>query len=198
MTGGLVPDAREYRLTAEIDLSDPKNIDWPATIAAREAFQDQEDEIILERGRSLRLVAIEDLNDGRKITPPSKVTSDGPYRDAIRSFVPCIHGEAGARLYDDGRIHGAVNEFEEADGRKGIVIHEWTSHHPGNGHTPEALSWLRGRYGLIVANGIGSIDHDGIGDISVCYWGRMRDKGLVDVLILDNGTELTLMPSPTP
>lgn len=195
MGGRLPPGAREYLLTAEIDLADPENIDWAATIAAREAFQDQEDEITLRSGRPLRLTGIEDLKTGKMLVPPSGATSDGPPRDEIRSFIPCIHGEIENRLYDDGRVYGTVVEFTEPAGRKGIAIHEWTSKHPSNGHTTEALTWLRARYDVISANGIGSFDEEGIGDISIQYWERMREKGLVDRLLLDDGTEHLATPA---
>jgi hypothetical protein len=189
MSGRQPPGSREYLLTAEVDLADPENIDWAATIAAREAFQDQEDEITLRSGRPLRLTGIEDPTSSIMINLPSEATTDGPPRDEIRSFVPCIHGEAENRLYDDGRVYGTVTEFTEPDGRKGIAILEWTSRHPGNGHTTEALSWLRQRYDAISANGIGSFDEEGIGDISIHYWERMREKGLADKLLLDDGIE---------
>jgi hypothetical protein len=109
---------------------------------------------------------------------------------AVPPFAPRIHVDRGEWFYDDGRVHGAVDEYDEPGGRKGFVIHEWTSYRPGNGHTVEALTWLRSRYDVIKANGVGSVDEDGVGDIATAYWEHMREKGLVDVLVLDDGTEL--------
>ncbi|MGY3581465.1 hypothetical protein ACVIGB_000465 [Bradyrhizobium sp. USDA 4341] len=106
-------------------------------------------------------------------------------------FAPRIWKENGSTFYEDGRVFGAIDEFEEA-GKTGLVIHEWTSHAPGYGHTIEALRWLRDRYGNLTANGIGSIDDEGAADIATAYWEHMRDKGLVDLLILDDGTELAV------
>lgn len=105
------------------------------------------------------------------------------------SFSPRIFFDGGSLFYEDGRVCGAVDEWER-DGKRGLTIHEWSSHEPRLGHTIEALRWLRGRYEILVANGIGAIDEDGTGDIATAYWEHMRDKGLVDVLVLDDGTEL--------
>lgn len=96
--------------------------------------------------------------------------------------------------YDDGRILAAVDFFEE-NGKKGIVISEWSSRFHGNGHSTKALEWLKSQgYSTIVANGVGLIE-DGVGDISTTFWQHMHSKGLVDVLIDDDGTEIQSPPS---
>lgn len=94
-------------------------------------------------------------------------------------------------FYSDGRVLAAVNTAQ-ADGVKSIVIHEWSSEFPGSGHTVEALAWMRKQgFTHIVANGVGEIDEDGVGNISVCYWQHMHAKGLVDVLLDDDGRDVT-------
>lgn len=96
-------------------------------------------------------------------------------------------------FYWDGSVLGAVNEFELPDGRRGIVIHEWSSHDTGRGNTVRALKWLRPQFEVIAANGVGSIDeYDGaaVPDPTILYWEHLRSKGLVDTLVLDSGVEL--------
>jgi hypothetical protein len=107
----------------------------------------------------------------------------------VTPFSPRIWTEHGATFYEDGRVFGAIDEHKEGN-KAFLVIHEWTSREPGNGHTVEALRWLRARYSALMADGVGSIDEDGIGDIATGYWEHMRERGLVDVLILDDGSEL--------
>jgi hypothetical protein len=51
---------------------------------------------------------------------------------------------------------------------------------------------------IISANGIGEIDEDGVGDISVSYWQRQIEKGLVHEAFLDDGTRLVPSPSTSP
>lgn len=60
--------------------------------------------------------------------------------ESIPSFAPRItEKEKMGPYYEDGRVPGAVNTFETADGKRGIVIDEWSSDFPGSGHTTEAL-----------------------------------------------------------
>lgn len=110
----------------------------------------------------------------------------------IPPFSPRIYEEAGVgTLYDDGRVLGAVDEWS-FDGARAITISEWSSFYPGNGHTKEALTWLRDQgFSRIVANGVGMIE-DGVGDISTSYWECMFEHGLVDVLLDDEGNDITL------
>lgn len=117
------------------------------------------------------------------------VQKPSPRAKASVPFSPRIWTEHGATFYEDGRVFGAIDEQADRD-KTWLVIHEWTSLDPGNGYTVEALLWLRSRYGTLTANGVGSIDEDGAGDIATAYWEHMRDRGLVDVLILDDGSEL--------
>lgn len=92
--------------------------------------------------------------------------------------------------FEDGRMVAAVDVHEE-DGRKSIVISEWSSLFPGNGHSEEALKWLRSQgFKSITANGVGLIE-DGVGDIATVYWQHMHSKGLVDTLIDDDGIDVT-------
>lgn len=103
-------------------------------------------------------------------------------------FAPQILTSDGQTLYDDGRVLGSIELWTDG-ARKGVTIYEWASTDVGMGHTVEALRWLRGHFEIIVASGIGSVE-DGVGDIATVYWDHMRSKGLVDTLILDDGTEL--------
>lgn len=103
------------------------------------------------------------------------------------TFSPRIFVEFGSLLYEDGRVLGCVQVSKYPDGKLNLVILDWESEDPGKGHTIEALTWLRERYDVISAVGIGSFDEDGVGDISIAYWEHMKSKGLVDELILDNG-----------
>ena len=47
------------------------------------------------------------------------------------------------RFFEDGRMFAAIDLFETEDGDKGILIHEWSSNFPGNGHSEQALRWFR-------------------------------------------------------
>lgn len=104
---------------------------------------------------------------------------------AVPDFKPCIFQQGGVTFYEDGRVFGAVDITGEC-----FVISEWSSRFHGQGHTTQALEWVRGQgYAVIAANGVGMIE-DGEGDISTYYWEHMREKGLVDVLIDDEGVEI--------
>lgn len=107
----------------------------------------------------------------------------------IPLFSPRIYDDGG-RFYADGRVLGAVDEWD-CNGVRGVTISEWSSYFPGQGHTKQALRWLRGQgFQRIVANGVGLIEA-GVGDISTAYWERMHAQGLVDVLLDDDGQDIT-------
>ena len=115
-------------------------------------------------------------------------------------FEPRISRAHGQTEYEDGRVYGSI-EIWMAEDRAGVTIFEWSSLDMGKGHTTAALKWLRDRFDIIVANGVGTVD-DGVGDIATVYWEHMRSKGLVDTLVLDDGNELpsdwqTSSPVPT-
>lgn len=107
-------------------------------------------------------------------------------------FAPSLVPEGTSLIYDDGRVSGMMEV--RPDGA--LAILEWNSDHPGRGHSIEALQWLRERYPRLAAVGIGEFDDEGIPDISINYWERIREKGLVDLLVLDDGTEW--VPAATP
>lgn len=111
--------------------------------------------------------------------------------DGIPDFRPCIVKKSQMGwYYDDGRVIGALNEGVLND-RHTLVISEWFSRFPGYGHTKAALSWLRTQgFNTIVANSVGLIE-DSVSDISVCYWQHMQALGLVDILLDDNGEDIT-------
>lgn len=110
---------------------------------------------------------------------------------AMPPLSPRLYHEPGAgEFYEDGRVFGAVDTFEHAGG-KAIVIHEWFSSHPSHGCSRRALAWLREQgFKHIVANGVGRTE-DGIPDISTTYWQYMHAQGLVDVLLDDDGLDIT-------
>lgn len=104
------------------------------------------------------------------------------------AFNPRIEHGMGETRYEDGRVSGAIEIWMEED-RPAVTIFEWSSFDTGRGNTTAALSWLRSRFSIIVAHGVGTVD-DGVGDISTVYWEHMRSKGLVDELVLDDGSVL--------
>jgi hypothetical protein len=109
---------------------------------------------------------------------------------AIPPFEPRLHNSGGEEVYDDGRIHAGV-DTGEIDGKRYLTIYHWTSIYPGNGFTVEALRWLRAQgFTSITANGIGYVD-EGPLEPYTDYWLRMHAKGLVDVLLDDDGGNVT-------
>lgn len=113
----------------------------------------------------------------------------------IPTFQPSIRLEPGAgEVYEDGRVFGSTDTYVTPDGRKGLVIHEWWSERKGKGCSTQALQWFRDQgYEHIVVNGVGLIE-GGVGDISTAYWLHMHAKGLVDVLLDDEGADITPNP----
>lgn len=111
--------------------------------------------------------------------------------EQIPVFTPAIFFEPGiGQCYEDGRMVASVDVFD-AEGTKGIAIQEWSSTYPRHGHSTQALQWLRAQgFGRIVANGVGLIEN-GVGDIATGYWQHMYARGLVDVLLDDNGADIT-------
>ena len=121
--------------------------------------------------------------------------------EVLPKFSPKMVDEYGTGLrYDDGRVTGAIDVFD-AQGTKGITIHEWSSRYPGHGHTKAALQWFREQgYERIVANGVGTLDlFDGAstGDVATAYWAHMHNSGLVDFLFDDEGNPLVVAPDET-
>lgn len=110
----------------------------------------------------------------------------------IPPFFPRIYDDGG-RFYADGRVFGAVDDWESG-GVRALTISEWSSYFPGEGHTKRALRWLREQgFQRIVANGVGLIE-DGVGDIATAYWQHMHAHGLVDALLDDAGKDITPAP----
>lgn len=108
----------------------------------------------------------------------------------IQPFKPRIYSEKSNHFYEDGRVMASIEEFD-MEGVRSIVIHEWTSKFPGEGHTKQSLQWLRDQgFQNIVANGIGLIE-DGIAKEATAYWMHMHSLGLVDVLIDDESNDVT-------
>ena len=112
-------------------------------------------------------------------------------------FQPRFIDEPGMGLYyEDGVMLAAVDRWEH-DGKRGINISESTSNERGRGASERALRWLRTQCDVIAAVRIGSHDEEGW-DISANYWFLMRDRGLVDVLIDDEGQEVGPQPADPP
>ena len=117
-------------------------------------------------------------------------------RNAPPPFMPWLRGDAGSFVYDDGRVFGSVTMARHVDGAA-VVIHEWRSNFPGQGHTTEALLWMR-RIGVrnIEVHGVDALDPGGASmDSSLTYWAHMMVKGLVDRAFDDNGYELQITES---
>ena len=121
-----------------------------------------------------------------------------PTAQSFPAFEPRLFDEPGAgQYYEDGSVLGAVESYFLPDGRKGLRIDEWSSQYPSHGHTDRALKWLLQTHDFICANGIGEIDEEGVEDISVSYWRRQIEKGLVHEALLDDGTPLVGQPEPS-
>lgn len=107
-------------------------------------------------------------------------------------FKPRFYEEGGVWFYEDGRVLASVDFADipaDAGGGRALTISEWSSEHRNQGHSVAALTWLREQFRVITANGVGTLD-DGVGDIATYYWAHMKRRGLVDVLLDDNGREL--------
>lgn len=104
----------------------------------------------------------------------------------ISDFQPTVIAEDGLYRYSDGRVNGVIS----SDGVH-LVIYEWSSKYKGMGHTRTALEWFRdGGHTSITAYNIGMPPEPGCEvDDSVSYWLAMKDKGLVQHLIDDDGLD---------
>lgn len=106
-------------------------------------------------------------------------------------FSPCIYDVTGlGTMYVDGRLTASVDVTDDA-GLSVLGISTWDCGYPGNGYSLAALDWLRTRFDRIVVYGAGEVDEAGVGDIATAYWLHMHEKGLVDVILLDDGSEIT-------
>jgi hypothetical protein len=115
--------------------------------------------------------------------------------EPIPGFDPKLTTADGLLRYTDGRVSGLI---DLGDGW--AVIYEWSSSYRGQGHTVEALTWLR-------EQGVNSVTAFNMGmppavgkQISshAAYWLRMKELGLVQVLIDDDGMEFSLDPDDQP
>lgn len=107
-------------------------------------------------------------------------------------FSPCIYDVASLGvMYYDGRMLASVDVEEDA-GSRILFISTWDCDFRGKGYSRIALEWLRERFDQIVVLGAGEIDEDGVGDIATSYWQHIESKGLVDVVLLDDGSEMPL------
>lgn len=143
----------------------------------------------------------EQLLSQAKVAPRLSQSEFTAWRDGLETavaqdpvFNPTlapIPGSDSAQHYDDGLVYGTVDTGLTDNGLRWIRIDEWNSEAPGLGNADRALRWLRERFDVVAANGIGSIE-DGVGDISTAYWQRQHEKGLVDELFLDDGSRLDM------
>lgn len=106
-------------------------------------------------------------------------------------FRPRIYDEPGiGTLYDDGRVLGTVHGMI-IDQKRTLVITEWTAQFLYQGHTKTALQWFRQEgFESIIASSVGLIE-DGVGDAATSYWEHIHSLGLVDILLDDNGDDIT-------
>lgn len=100
----------------------------------------------------------------------------------IPQFDPAITEHDGVTRYHDGRVSGVV----EVSGRR-LTISSWSSMFPGNGHTLQALQWLRSRgFTRIVVTGV-IIDAKQLTRDALSYWLHVQSLGLVEKLVDDAG-----------
>lgn len=99
-------------------------------------------------------------------------------------FAPKLIEDGSEFLYFDGRVSGVVGIGEDW-----VVIYEWNSAHKGRGFTKDALTWLSdGGRRSITAYNMGMPPAPGNKPAEhVAYWLRMKDIGLVQHLIDDDG-----------
>ncbi|MBD8615036.1 hypothetical protein IFT69_15150 [Pseudomonas putida] len=102
----------------------------------------------------------------------------------IVPFDPALEPHDGLLRYQDGRVSGIIDLVADQ-----AVIYEWSSSMKGLGHTKEALRWLRDQGACnITAFNMGMPPEEGAEiDGHVAYWLHMRDLGLVNTLIDDEG-----------
>lgn len=93
------------------------------------------------------------------------------------------------RIYQDGRMYATV-DIEEEQGRRTLEIYAWDCDFRGKGYSSVALEWLREQFEKVVVYGAGDLDEDGVGDVATGDWLQMLEKGLVEAVFLDDGTEL--------
>lgn len=126
-----------------------------------------------------------------------------PSRSRI-PFSPRLYEEDGVWFYEDGRMLASVDFGPLPQGMgpgEGLTISEWSCKDRGQGCSVEALEWLRTRFTHITANGVGLVDENGAGGMVMDYWRSMRQQGLVDELLDDEGrtlavTQLDTVPLP--
>lgn len=103
--------------------------------------------------------------------------------EVVTGFTPRLYQERGYWHYDDGFVHGEVELPEDGV----LVITDWFSPHRLAGNTVRALNWLR-------SEGYHTIRVEQVVENAQAYWLKMRERGLVNDLYLENGDEL-LLPS---
>jgi hypothetical protein len=108
---------------------------------------------------------------------------------AIPEFDPRLIPAEGMYHYSDGRVSGVLDM-----GPDWAVIYEWSSAIKGQGHTVMALAWLRENgASTITAFNMGMPPEGGEAlSPHAAYWLRMRERGLVQILIDDDGNEFCL------
>lgn len=105
--------------------------------------------------------------------------------------VPTLYDvESLGLTYFDGRVEAAVSCGKDVSGTV-LNIGTWDSDFPENGHSRAALEWLRCQFDRIVVHSAGEIDEEGVADIPTLFWLHMHGKGLVDTILLDDGTQIT-------
>jgi len=163
-----------------------------ASVRFRDSFTPAEIAAMSVEARKTALARITAAAIRERLRAPA---DDTPFTPGIT----VVHGE---EVYHDGAVRGVVQTYDLPDGRHGLSILEWSSlSEKGNGHTTRALEWLRERYAQICADGIGMVDPDGEQGPargSVSYWRHMQSKGLVDILLDDEGNVVQPLQDTTP
>lgn len=107
------------------------------------------------------------------------------------SSLPGVEG--GDCRYEDERGVRGLMSAGVSDGLRWLRIDEWESARPGQGNARKALSGFREHFDVIVVNGVGCME-DGVPDETVAYWMRQHGEGLVDELLLDDGSRVDMGP----
>jgi hypothetical protein len=124
------------------------------------------------------------------ITPPNTQQQSDAMLEAAPAFAPQLSQQSRTSAYDDGRVKGTI-VIEQLGKIRHFVIYEWRSFFPGNGHSVEALRWLREQGAdLITVSGVGLVE-DNVNPESTAYWRHMHSLGLVDILLDDMRIDIT-------
>lgn len=112
----------------------------------------------------------------------------------IPPFQPCIEQSQLGPHYTDGRVHGDVDWDPDT---KALAIYTWSSDHQGQGHTQQALAWMRNVLGAMHIHVVGAgYVEDGIPNDSLRYWLHLGKHGWIDSIEDDEGLDVLFETTP--